>query len=268
MDQARAGERLVKRAEELVAAPPPGRVPPVIPTVAERLDQLRRDAERIGALTDVLVPLPRAGRLYEIAQPDDTERLLDRAASDPEQNLPYWAEVWPSGIALADEISGHRGDLRRQRVLELGSGIGVTAISALEADAELTVADYAPESLILCRYNALRHTGREPATIQINWRQPDGALFERPADGFPVILAADVLYETRDVEPLLALVGRGVAPGGLLWLAEPGRPAASRFLQAAREEGWAGMTKTHSGPWPDPKDEGVVVRIHRLRRAG
>ena len=26
-----------------------------------------------------------------------------RAAGDPEQNLPYWAEIWPSGIALADD---------------------------------------------------------------------------------------------------------------------------------------------------------------------
>lgn len=258
----------MRRAEERATTTTDGRTHGDDPTVAERLSQLRREAERIGPLADVLVPLPRRGRLYEIAQPDDTERLLDRAAADPEQNLPYWAEIWPSGIALADEISCHRGDLRRQRVLELGCGIGVTAIAALKAEAEVTVADYASESLILCRYNALRNTGREPATIQINWRQPDQATFAGTLGAFPVILAADVLYETRDVEPLLALVGRLVTAGGLLWLAEPGRPVAARFLEAAREEGWEGPTEMHPGPWPDPKDDGIVVRLHRLRRAG
>jgi len=216
---------------------------------------------------DERIELPWSECAYRILRPPDMDHLLDRAAADPEQNLPYWAEIWPSGIALADAIARSPERVRGQRVLELGSGLGVTAVAALDAEADLTVADYSAEALLLCRYNTLRNAGREPEAIRLNWRRLGDELFARVGGGFPVVLAADLLYEARDVEPLLALVDRIVAADGLLWLAEPGRPVAQRFLDAARDAGWRGPTETHAGPWPDPKDDGVVVGIHELRRA-
>jgi predicted nicotinamide N-methyase len=231
-----------------------------------RLAALRGGVAGVGDLALVTIRLPATGRPLEILQPTDLDRLLDRAADDPEQNLPYWAEIWPSGLALADAVLERPDLVAGRRVLELGSGLGLTAIAALAAGAELVAADYSPESLILCRYNALRNTGREPATLQLNWRQPDEASLELAGFGFPVVLAADVLYESRDVEPLLGLVTRLVAPGGFLWLAEPGRPPARRFLDTARSAGWTGPSTTHHGHWPDPKDVGVTVGIHRLLR--
>jgi hypothetical protein len=80
------------------------------------------------------------------------------------------------------------------------------------------------------------------------------------------VLAADVLYERRDIEPLLELFDRIVAPDGVLWLAEPGRPPASIFLESASRQGWSFSTSTWRGPWPDPNDADVVARVHQLRR--
>ena len=204
---------------------------------------------------------------YVVLQPTDMDALLDGAADDPEQHLPYWAELWPSGIALASAIMASPAALSGKRVLELGCGLGATAIAALRAGADLIAADYSPESLTLCRYNTLRNTGIEPVTVRLNWRQPGPELYASAGDGFPIVLAADVLYEARDIEPLLTLLDRILAPDGMLWLAEPGRPPASRFLDAARSAGWEGPSSTDAGPWPDPKDDGVVVGVHRLRRA-
>ncbi len=203
-----------------------------------------------------------------IARPADYDRLIDDAAADPEQNLPYWAEIWPSGVALAAKIARETEALRGRRVLELGCGLGVTAIAALNAGADLLVTDYAPEALTLCELNALDRTGRIPETRRVNWRDSNTPLLTLIGEEFPVVLAADVLYEKRDVEPMLALVERVVAPGGELWLAEPGRPPAARFLEAIRDHGWTGESERSSGPWPDPEDnrKGVVVSIHRLRR--
>jgi len=233
-----------------------------------RLRDLREEIQRqVGALEEIDVLLPRAKRRYLVARPTDTEGLLDRAEGDPEQNLPYWSELWPSGIALADAIAKQPAAVRGRRVLELGTGLGVTAIAALQGGADLLAADYSPESLLLCRRNALANAGREPATLELNWRRPEPALFAAAGEGFPVVLAADVLYEGRDVDPLLGLVERLVAPGGFLWLAEPGRPVAARFLEAAKAAGWHATSRTHPGPWPDPKDDWVVVGVHKLRRA-
>ncbi len=153
--------------------------------------------------------------------------------------------------------------------MELGCGLGVTAIAALRAGADLLVTDYSPEALALCSLNALDQAGEQPKTLRVNWRDPGPTLRDAAGDGFPVVLAADVLYESRDVEPLLALVERVVAPGGELWLAEPGRPPAARFLESIRARGWIEESEQCSGPWPDPEDnrKGIVVTIHRLRPA-
>ena len=233
-----------------------------------RLAHLRARLARRLALKDATVTLPLTGRRYAILLPADHDRLLDEAENDPEQNLPYWAEIWPSGVALADVALARATDLAGLPTLELGSGLGITAAAALEAGAEVLAADYSPLSLDLCRYNTLLNAGREPRTIEINWRAPAPALLAR-ADalrGFPRILAADVLYEERDIAPLLTLIDRLLAPDGALWLAEPGRESARRFLAAARHAGWRIASEQADGPWPD--GTGVRVGLHVLRRRG
>ena len=147
-----------------------------------------------------------------ITRPVDYDRLIDDAAADPEQNLPYWAELWPSGVALAAKIARDPAIVQGRRVLELGCGLGVTAIAAMRAGADLLVTDYSPEALALCSLNALEQAGAEPKTLRVNWRDPNPRLNDAGV-GFPVVLAADVLYESRDVDPLLALVERGRGAG-------------------------------------------------------
>jgi len=199
-----------------------------------------------------------------IQQPASFDRLLTAAVRDPEQNPPYWATLWPSGIALADAIFQQPALLARQPVVELGCGLGVTAVAALAANANLLVTDYSPEALLLCRANTLRSLSRVPRTLRLNWRAPSPVLLREAP--FPVVLAADVLYERRDVMPLLRLLDQIVAPDGLFWLAEPGRVPARDFVKAAMSAGWQDQVQEHAGPWPDPLDKGVVVRLHRLRR--
>src|SRR6185312_13564339 len=235
--------------------------------ISERLESLRVEMrDRLGPFRDLQMTLPDSGDNLQLSQPSDFDALLEAASGDPEQNLPYWAEIWPSGIALADEILAQPELVRGKRVLEIGSGLGVTASAAMMVGTDLTIADYSPESLLLCRYNALFNSGREPASLQINWRDPSAALRELAVSGFPVVLAADVLYESRDIEPLLDLVDWLVAPDGLFWLAEPGRNVAERFIEHALERGWNDATSFHAGPWPDPRDFNVAVTVHQLRR--
>jgi predicted nicotinamide N-methyase len=234
-----------------------------IPT---KLGLLRTLMLEIEPTFEQMVTLNRSGRIYSILRPGNIDALLDLVVDDPEQNLPYWSEIWPSGCALADAIFLNQEILTDKRVLELGSGLGITASAAVEAGADLIAADYSHESLLLCRYNSLRNAGQEPETLQINWRKPEAKLFELAGDGFEVVLAADVLYEERDMEPLLELVDKLVAPDGLLWLAEPGRRVAQLFLERAATAGWQCESEIDAGPWPDPKDENVTVGVHRLRR--
>lgn len=235
----------------------------------ERQVRPRRSAESAGPLRVDRVAFPGTDIAYEIQRPSDIDCLLDAAAGDPEQNLPYWAELWPSGIALAAAISLDRDIVHGKSVLEIGCGLGVTAIAALRAGADLLVTDYSSEAISLCLLNSLSQSGREPRTLQVNWRNPSTAFASEVGSGFPVVLAADVLYEARDIEPLLALVDDIVAANGVFYLAEPGRRPAAQFLESMRDRGWRFSTRRFAGPWPDPDDnrKGVVVGVHRLTKA-
>jgi predicted nicotinamide N-methyase len=231
-------------------------------------DWLPAGLERVGPLRRDEVLLPGTDLRLEIICPADFDRLLDAAAGDPEQNLPYWAELWPSGIALAAAIEREPAELTGERVLELGCGLGVTAIAALRAGADLLATDYAPEALALCALNARATAGQEPGLLQVNWRNPAPEFWQAVGERYPVVLAADVLYEARDVAPLLSLTERLVAPRGELWLAEPGRKHAKAFVKVMGERGWSDRADACAGPWPDPEDNrrDVAVTIHRFTR--
>ena len=245
----------------------PGMSEPAPPTGNATTAALQAELSAVGPLVTEAIDLPWSGRRLSITRPTNMDDLLDRIANDPEQNLPYWAELWPSDIALADAILREPALLRGVRTLELGCGAGSTAAAAILAGANLTVTDYAGDALTLCRYNALVNAGAEPAVaIQLNWRGLDLDFLSGVGPGYGVVLAADALYETRDIAPLLTMVTRVVAPGGMLWLAEPGRAVAARFIEAAVNAGWQDRSSRHAGPWPDPADDGVVVGLHRLHR--
>jgi predicted nicotinamide N-methyase len=221
-----------------------------------------------GRLVRETIHLPGSDSRIDVIRPCDLETLLDQSADDPEQNLPYWAEIWPSGVGLASAIIGQPELIAGQPVLELGSGVGITAAVAVAEGAELVATDYAPESLILTRITSRLHTGREPWTRRVNWRSLDADLLQADGSRWPVILAADVLYEQRDVGPILEVFDRIVAPGGLVWLADQDRAPANAALKLAASRGWRITSTSMGAAWPDLKDAGVIVRVHQMRRPG
>ncbi|MGH2615633.1 MAG: class I SAM-dependent methyltransferase [Thermomicrobiales bacterium] len=233
-----------------------------------RQNELLAILEPIGSLRVDRIPLPGTDVTLRITRTANLNRLLDVAANDPKQDhMPYWAEIWPSGVVLAGVIARQPGVFHGKRVLELGPGVGVTAVAAMQAGADLIVADYDRGSLAMCALNALDQTGAEPETIFVNWRKPNAEFLAAARDGFSVILAADVLYETKDVKPLVKLVGRILAPEGELWLAHPGRDAAERLVKEFRQRGWRDEREECASPRPDPNyHTWDIVTIHRFRR--
>lgn len=176
------------------------------------------------------------GRDVVIARPREPEALLDEGRFEAEDEyLPYWAELWPSALALAREIAPRA--LRGKRVLELGCGLGLPSVVAALAGGTVCASDWSPEAVAAVRQNAERN-GVAVEGLVLDWRQPQAIIDRAPWD---IVLAADVLYETRNVAPMLALVAR---LGGELWLADPGRESAKPFLAAAREA-WDVRERVH-----------------------
>jgi predicted nicotinamide N-methyase len=161
-----------------------------------------------------------------IVRPPDAVELIDEDAFAENEFLPYWAELWPSGLALAHAAAETvaPGD----RVVELGCGLGVASIAAALAGADVLATDWAREALEYTEANAARN-GLRIETALVSWTEPGALVARGPWDW---VLAADVLYENRNVEPLAALLPR-LATRALV--ADPGRPAARTFFTAL---GW------------------------------
>lgn len=157
-----------------------------------------------------------------ILRPPSAEELIDEEAFDEEEFLPYWAELWPSGMALALHVATL--DLGGRRVLELGCGLGLPSLSAALRGAEVLATDWAEDAIGLLRRNAERN-GALLRVARVRWSEPEPLLRAAPWD---LILGADLLYEERNADQLAALLPR---LGGETLLAEPGRPYAKDFLR-------------------------------------
>ena len=157
-----------------------------------------------------------------VLRPRDSEALLDEHAFEHEEFLPYWAELWPSGVALARAVAGRA--LKGARVLELGCGLGLPSIAAALAGGRVLATDWSPVAIDMLRDNAARN-GASLELEVVSWTAPEALLERAP---FDLVLAADVLYERRNVEPLAELLPR---LGGEILVADPGRPPLEGFLE-------------------------------------
>ena len=109
------------------------------------------------------------------------------------------------------------------------AGLGVASIAAALAGARVLATDWATDALAFTAENAARNDAAVE-TAFVRWEEPDELLERAPWDW---VLAADVLYEHRNVAPLLELLPQ-LGPRALL--ADPGRPAARAFLEGLA--GW------------------------------
>jgi predicted nicotinamide N-methyase len=173
-------------------------------------------------LVEETVPLRDA--VLQVLRPRDTEALLDEEAFEHEEFLPYWAELWPSGVALARRVAARA--LRGARVLELGCGLGLPSLAAALAGGRVLATDWSPPAIELLHRNAERNDA-ELETAIVDWQRPAPLLERAPWD---LVLGADLLYERRNVAPLLELLPPLLGERGELWLADPGRAPADEFL--------------------------------------
>lgn len=260
-------------------------------TDAIQLLRLRQRMERLFAVGDLPLDVAGAGQMWSLAMPADPDAPLDQLAAQqietrgilPGQrarhrddaaaaarrsvtsgsHLPYWALIWPSGLALAEALLAQPGVIQNKRALELGCGLGTTATAAIACGARLQVADCFAETLLFCRYNALRNAGQQPRTLLVNWRTSAGRAACLTRAPYDVLLAADIFYEQDDLELLLHLVPQLLVPNGTFWLAEPGRRVSQAFVGEALARGWHDESTACERIWPT-ENKPVRVVVHRF----
>ncbi len=176
-----------------------------------------------------------ADREIRVVRPGDPDRLLDDptvlAWNRRDDYMPYWAYLWPGAVMLAEAVA--REPLRvGTRALELGCGLGLAGLVGLARGLRVHFTDYDEAALEFVSRSVCAN-GFDPAassTSRLDWRDP-------PDGRFPLILAADVLYERRLVPLVADVLIRMLEPGGFALIADPDRASAEGLPGALRGRG-------------------------------
>ncbi len=142
---------------------------------------------------------------FSILKPANPDDLIREEDFVRDERLPYWADVWPSSIILAEKL-----------------GFDVLAT------------DYYEDALDVTRANVFRNLGTIARTRLVDWRH-----LPEDLGTFDLVFASDVLYEKEYAELLPVILERLLTPPGFGLIADPGRVAAPQFVEACGEHGLA-----------------------------
>jgi predicted nicotinamide N-methyase len=221
-------------AEQLAALRGPGEAPPAPELLDVALERVVLGAER-----------------FVVARPADWPalRAAEQAAG---REVPYWAVPWPSGKALARALAADPPPAGT-RVLELGCGLALPSLVAARAGARVLATDGSRDAVAFAAHTLALNDALGDVAVA-RWQDAGETLAAEPWD---LVLAADVLYRRDNVDALLRLLPRLLAPGGTAWIADPGRSGAEELLPAAKRTFELCTTRA-------PDDD--AIRLHRLRR--
>ena len=154
---------------------------------------------------------------------------------------PMFGLPWASALHLAARMA-LRPVLARERILEVGCGLGLASLVSHRRGADVTASDRHPlASMFLARNARLNHLAPLPYRHG-NWAaDPDAALLaSRPiVEGrFGLIIGSDVLYERDEAGHLSGFIGRHALPSAEVLIVDPDRGNRSAFNRRMVQAGF------------------------------
>jgi predicted nicotinamide N-methyase len=203
------------------------------------------------------------GRTFVLARPTDGDRLLDhptiRSAFAADEYMPYWVDLWPAARMLAKVILRETWAPGTE-ALEVGCGLGLPGVVALAAGLRVTFSDYDATALRFAADNARANGFTDFRLLQMDWRSP-------PADQrWPVVLGSDLVYELRNVAPLVELIKHVLAPGGVCLLTDQDRVPSHVLRETLAAEGLAYTTQVVRAG--EPGGRRLKGTLYRIRHPG
>jgi predicted nicotinamide N-methyase len=191
-------------------------------------DELRSRLEREFDTIEEVFTI--GGRELVILRPRNADDLITEADYVKDERLPYWADIWPSSMMLAERLLEEKGAGRS--LIELGCGSGLCASAAALSGFDVLATDYYGDALLFTALNTRVNMGRPVRTRHVDWSAIPGDL-----GTFDVVLAADVMYEPRYPAMVAGAIDRLLAAPGHALIADPGRIAFPDFLEEIAKRG-------------------------------
>lgn len=219
--------------------------------------------EAIGPTTEESVRI--GDHSFSMLRPAQPDKLLEHPAMLAEfandEYLPYWCDLWPASRMLGKAIL-HETWKPATPALEIGCGLGMAGVAALQAGLHITFSDYDATALRFAAVNALRNDCHRFDLLPFNWVDP-------PKRSFPIIFGADLLYEMRSVPPVVGLLESMLAGNGIAWITDQDRSPSTLWRKTLTDRGFVYETQAlHAG---QPEGPGQVARrvkgtLYRIRR--
>lgn len=209
------------------------------------------------------------GRQWLLHRAASLDALWDAMTADEaspafeDERIPYWTELWPSSVVLAEWLTLQRAALAGVPCLDMGCGLGLTAMVGAWLGARVLAMDYEPEAVRFARRNALANGIASPLFTVMDWRHPAVG-----RGSVARVWGGDIMYEKRFVQPVLRFLEHALTRGGKAWIAEPGRSVYDAFRHALHGMGWQGR-RVHSATVEPLYAQPVRVTVHvwELERA-
>jgi predicted nicotinamide N-methyase len=177
--------------------------------------QLDHSAFVRAATTIEPVPMVPEILLHQSADAIGLWERTELELGESDRQPPFWAFAWAGGQALARYILDHPQVTAGRRVLDLGSGSGLTAIAAAVTGAESVLAsELDPIAIAAIGLNAALNNVSVSTT---------GDLLDTDGGDAQVVLAADIWYERRLSARALRLLRLASARGATVLAGDVGR---------------------------------------------
>jgi predicted nicotinamide N-methyase len=200
-------------------------------------------------------------REFRLLKPCDSDRLFNdadvRSAHADDEYMPYWADLWPAARMLAKVLL--REPLTAgAAALEIGCGLGLPGVVALSRGLRVTFSDYDPCALYYAAANARLNGFHDFQTLELDWCHPPAGL------QVSILLASDLIYELRNIEPLIAFIRHVLSPGGTCYLTDQDRLPSHALRQHLEDAGLPFSTEiVRAGEPGGRRLRGTLYRITR-----
>jgi predicted nicotinamide N-methyase len=192
------------------------------------------------------------GQPYSFLVPESIDRFID--PENPLQDFPLWAKIWQAGVVLAVHLSRMPVE-KGQRILEIGSGLGLVGIVAASTGHDVTLTDYNADALNFARANAHINGCENLSVEQLDWNNP------RLEGEFDIIVGSEIVYRDEDIDQLSTLFDNHLKPDGMIILVEEMRRTLTEFFKRLDPRFRISIKKNILNS-PDEKSVVLMIQMH------
>jgi predicted nicotinamide N-methyase len=161
-----------------------------------------------------------------IPDPGYVQRLYrGQKDSQPQTPFPYWTQVWPAALAMAEFLSAEPIYVKDKSVVELAGGLGLPSLLAAQWAHSVVCSDYLPEAVAVMKQSVAKNGLPNVSCRILDWNHLPNDLTAE------VLLLSDINYDPSQFDMLFKVLTDFINKGTRILLSTPQRLMAKPFLE-------------------------------------